>query len=55
MLASRGKNRLRPWRRRRANNIIGTELAARAAPDGYTLLITAGAHTINPSVYRKLP
>jgi len=38
-----------------ANNIIGTELAARAAPDGYTLLITAGAHTINPSVYRKLP
>jgi tripartite-type tricarboxylate transporter receptor subunit TctC len=38
-----------------ANNIIGTELAAHAAPDGYTLLITAGAHTINPSVYRKLP
>jgi len=38
-----------------ANNIIGTEIAARAAPDGYTLLITAGAHTINPAVYRKLP
>jgi len=38
-----------------ANNIIGTELAARAAPNGYTLLITAGAHTINPAVYRKLP
>lgn len=38
-----------------ANNIIGTEIAARAAPDGYTLLVTAGAHTINPSVYRKLP
>ena len=38
-----------------ANNIIGTELAARAAPDGYTLLVTAGAHTINPAVYRKLP
>jgi tripartite-type tricarboxylate transporter receptor subunit TctC len=38
-----------------ANNIIGTELAARAIPDGYTLLTTAGAHTINPAVYRKLP
>jgi tripartite-type tricarboxylate transporter receptor subunit TctC len=38
-----------------ANNIIGTEIVARAQPDGYTLLITAGAHTINPAVYRKLP
>ncbi|HUP93618.1 MAG TPA: tripartite tricarboxylate transporter substrate binding protein [Burkholderiales bacterium] len=38
-----------------ANNIIGSELAARAIPDGYTLLTTAGAHTINPAVYRKLP
>jgi len=38
-----------------ANNIIGTEIAARSPPDGYTLLITAGAHTINPAVYRKLP
>ena len=38
-----------------ANYIIGTELVARAAPDGYTLLSTAGAHTINPAVYRKLP
>jgi tripartite-type tricarboxylate transporter receptor subunit TctC len=38
-----------------ANNIIGTEIAARAVPDGYTLLITAGAHTINPAVYKKLP
>ena len=38
-----------------ANNIIGTEIAARSPPDGYTLLITAGAHTINPAVYKKLP
>ena len=38
-----------------ANQIIGTEIVARAAPDGYTLLITAGAFTINPSLYRKLP
>jgi len=38
-----------------ANNIIGTEIVARSVPDGYTLLITAGAHTINPAVYKKLP
>ena len=38
-----------------ANSIIGTELVVRAAPDGYTLLITSGSHTINPHVYRKLP
>jgi tripartite-type tricarboxylate transporter receptor subunit TctC len=38
-----------------ANYIIGTEIVSRALPDGYTLLFTAGAHTINPVVYRKLP
>ena len=38
-----------------ANYIIGTEIVARSAPDGYTLLTTAGGHTINPAVYRKLP
>lgn len=36
------------------NNIIGTETVARAAPDGYTILL-AGTHlTINP-LLRKLP
>ncbi len=38
-----------------ANYIIGTEIVARAPADGYTLLTTAGAHTINPAVYKKLP
>jgi tripartite-type tricarboxylate transporter receptor subunit TctC len=38
-----------------ANSIIGTEIVVRAAPDGHTLLITSGSHTINPHVYRKLP
>ncbi|MEP7085117.1 MAG: tripartite tricarboxylate transporter substrate-binding protein, partial [Betaproteobacteria bacterium] len=33
---------------------IGTELAAKAAPDGYTFLFTLSSHTINPVVYDKL-
>jgi tripartite-type tricarboxylate transporter receptor subunit TctC len=35
--------------------IIGTELGAKAAPDGHTILIIAAGHTITPSVIRKLP
>jgi tripartite-type tricarboxylate transporter receptor subunit TctC len=39
-----------------ANAIIGTELVAKSAPDGYTLLIGAsGAMTFNPGLYAKLP
>src|SRR5688500_9473959 len=38
-----------------ANGIVGTELAARAAPDGYTLLFVSSPHSINPSMYAKLP
>lgn len=35
---------------------IATEYVARAAPDGYTLLLGAtGAMTVNPAVYGKLP
>jgi tripartite-type tricarboxylate transporter receptor subunit TctC len=34
---------------------LGTELAARAAPDGYTVLFTLSSHTINPKLYGKLP
>ena len=38
-----------------ANAIIGTEIAAKAAPDGYTLLIVPIGHSITPSVVKKLP
>ena len=38
-----------------ANAIIGTEITARAAPDGYTILIVPAGHAITPSVARKLP
>lgn len=38
-----------------ANSIIGTELATRAPPDGYTILLVASAHSINPSLVKKLP
>lgn len=38
-----------------AGSIIGSAAVAKAAPDGYTLLATAGQHTINLSVYQKLP
>ncbi len=38
-----------------ANGIIGSEIVARSAPDGYTLLIASPSHTINASIYRKLP
>ena len=33
---------------------IGTELAARAAPDGYTVLIIGPNHTGNPHLFRKI-
>jgi tripartite-type tricarboxylate transporter receptor subunit TctC len=38
-----------------AGGTIGTEMAARAAPDGYTLLMVSAGHTINPAMIKKLP
>jgi tripartite-type tricarboxylate transporter receptor subunit TctC len=39
-----------------ASGIIGSEVVAKSAPDGYTLLMTgSGPHTINVSLFPKLP
>lgn len=37
-----------------AGGSVGTEIAARAAPDGYTVLFTLSSHTINPAIFNKL-
>jgi len=37
-----------------ANYRIATEAVSKAAPDGYTLLLTASPHTINPALYHNL-
>jgi len=34
---------------------LGTDVVAKAAPDGYTVLLTLSSHTINPAIYPKLP
>src|SRR4051812_20092390 len=38
-----------------ANSLIGCEITARAAPDGYTLMIVAAGFAVNPSIVKKLP
>ena len=37
-----------------AGGSVGTEVVARAAPDGYTVLFTLSSHTINPAIFPKL-
>ncbi|MEQ1774308.1 MAG: tripartite tricarboxylate transporter substrate binding protein [Burkholderiales bacterium] len=53
-LATQIKQQIVVENRAGANGNIALEMAARAAPDGYTLFMATPAHTINPSVYRKL-
>ncbi|MGH8642865.1 MAG: Bug family tripartite tricarboxylate transporter substrate binding protein, partial [Burkholderiales bacterium] len=38
-----------------AGTMIGTEVVAKAAPDGYTLLMGLSTLAINPAMYKKVP
>jgi tripartite-type tricarboxylate transporter receptor subunit TctC len=44
-----------PENRAGAGGSIGSAVVAKAAPDGYTLLINSNAHSVNPAIYAKLP
>lgn len=35
-----------------AGGTIGAEIAARAAPDGYTLIMVSGSYAVNPTLYK---
>ncbi len=37
------------------NTLIGSEIVARSTPNGYTLLVVAAGHAINPALYARLP
>src|SRR5499425_448102 len=38
-----------------ASGIVGATAVARAAPDGYTLMVSASVHVINPLLYKTIP
>ena len=38
-----------------AGSMVGTDIAAKATPDGYTIILSDMPHTINPSIYAKVP
>ena len=38
-----------------AGGVIGTDIVAKATPDGYTLLMASIGHVANPALYKKLP
>ena len=47
-----------PWiveNRGGANGIIGTEAIAKAAPDGYSLVMVYVSHAVNQTMYKKVP
>ena len=38
-----------------AGSIIGTDFVAKAAPDGYTLVMVSTTHVISPWIYKNMP
>src|SRR2546422_8038664 len=44
-----------PDNRAGAGGSIGSAAVAKAAPDGYTMLINSNAHSVNPAIFAKLP
>jgi len=38
-----------------ASGIVGTQIVAKSAPDGYTLLMVFPSHPVNPSLYPDIP
>ena len=54
-LAARWKQPVTVDNKPGASSNIGTALVAKAAPDGYTLLVSGGPFSINPSLFSSLP
>ena len=38
-----------------ATGTIGSEIAAKSPPDGYTIMVNSATHVANPHIYKKLP
>ena len=38
-----------------ASGVVGTQIVAKASPDGYTLLMVFPSHVVNSSLYRDIP
>lgn len=38
-----------------ASGVVGSQIVAKAAPDGYTLLMVFPSHPVNPSLYPNIP
>ena len=44
-----------PENRTGAGTVIGNDIVAKSKPDGYTLLMAAGALAVTPAMYKKMP
>lgn len=49
------KQQVVPENKPGASGIIASELLAKSANDGYTLMIVQNGHTMNPALFKKLP